>query len=275
VLASNWYMAGASESFRNFPQLDRLNDDVTDQALRDLRPLLPALNPKAGAVLAASPLYDPQTYAIRRLIENRIETVDDMQVIQAEIRQRLQTKRGFPGNQHIVDWMTLDLSCSFFPAGNRDNFGESWAFLEYNYLWNIGDRTALTSSGWFDPFDNGARMFTVGAFLDRPDRTNFYIGYRQIDPLESRAVTASASYVFSPKYAITAASTYDFGTSQSLSNSLILTRIGPDFQVSFGVTYNALQNNFGVVFQIFPNLVPIHRRGSAIGMLGSAPVGAR
>src|SRR5438046_7097718 len=35
--------------------------------------------------------------------------------------------------------------------------------------------------------DNGPRVFTVGSFFDRPDRTQFYIGYRQIDPVQSRS----------------------------------------------------------------------------------------
>src|SRR5438067_12048679 len=146
--------------------------------------------------------------------------------------------------------MTLDLSVSLFPAPHRDNFGSTVSFVEWDYIWNIGDRTALTSSGLVDPEDNGPRIYTVGAHLDRPDRTSFYLGYRQIDPLESKAVTGAVTYVFSPKYAMTGSTTYDFGTSQSLSNSLIFTRMGTDLNVGFGITYNALQNNFGVVFQI-------------------------
>ena len=37
---------------------------------------------------------------------------------------------------------------------------------------------------------NGARVFTVGAFSSRPDRTNFYLGYREIEPISSRASPA-------------------------------------------------------------------------------------
>src|SRR5207237_5818979 len=133
------------------PQLDRLNDDATDQALRDIRPLQPVFNPDKGLFLALSPLFDPQLYAIRRLVDNRIDTLDSIQVVQLDVRQRLQTKRGFPGQEHIVDWMTLDLSASVFPESKRDNFNNTLGFLEYDYLWNIGDRTALTSTGWIDP----------------------------------------------------------------------------------------------------------------------------
>ncbi len=158
--------------------------------------------------------------------------------------------------QHIVDWMTLDLSATYFPRADRDNFGENFAFLQYDYTWNVGDRTTLVSTGWVDPIENGPRVFTIGGFLNRPDRTSFYLGYRDIFPLQSRAVSAAATYVFSPKYAMTASSTYDFGTGQALSNSLVFTRMGSDLQVSVGINYNAITNNFGFVFEVYPNLVP-------------------
>ena len=107
----------------------------------------------------------------------------------------------------------------------------------------------------------GPRVFTVGAYFNRPDRTNFYLGYRQIEPLQSRAVTAAVTYIFSPKYAMTFTTSYDFGTQQALNNSVVFTRIGTDLQVSLGFTYNALQNNFGALVEVVPNLVAGRQSG--------------
>ena len=273
VASTNLYVAHSDVSFTSLPQLDRLHDDATDQAIRDITPLQPIFNPAHGAVLATSPIYDPQLYAIRRLIDDRIDTLDSIEVLEFDVRQRLQTKRGYPGMEHTVDWMTLDTSGSFFPRADRDNFGENFAFLQYDYIWNIGDRTALVSTGWVDPETNGPRVFTIGGFLNRPDRTSFYLGYRDIFPLNSRAVTAAATYIFSPKYAMTASSTYDFGTNQSLSNTLVFTRMGSDLQVSLGVNYNAVTNNFGVVFEIYPNLVPEAHRSRGVPAFGSSVAG--
>jgi hypothetical protein len=273
VFSSNFYAAHSDTPFTQLPQLDRINDDATDQALRDIKPLQPIFNPMHGLALATSPLYDPQLYAIRRLVDDRIDTLDSIEELELDVRQRLQTKRGYPGMQHTVDWMTLDLSASYFPMANRDNFGESWSFLQYDWTWNIGDRTALVSTGYLDPQTDGAQIFTIGAFLNRPDRTNFYLGFREIFPLESQAVTAAVNYIFSPKYAMTASSTYDFGTSQSLSNSLVFTRMGSDLQISLGITYNAVLNNFGVVFEILPNLVPENHRVPGMAAFGSSTLG--
>ncbi len=258
VVSSNYFYADASDPYTKLPQLDRLNDDASDEMLRDFKPQEPIYNSTYGTALATSKLYDPQLFAIRQLIDDRFDTLDHIDVLQFDLRQRLQTKRGYPGSEHIVDWMVLDLSFSWFPEPTRDNFGKPFSFVQYAYLWNIGDRTSIESTGWFDPQPGAPSIFTVGAYFNRPDRTNFYIGYRAIEPLQSRAVTASATYIFSPKYAMTFSTTYDFGTSEALTNSLVFTRTGSDLQVSLGVTYNALQNNLGAVFQIVPTLAPIN-----------------
>jgi hypothetical protein len=269
VVSGNYFIAHSTDSFSTFPQLDRLNDDATDQAQRDIYPRQPSLNPANGVALANSAIFNPQLYAIRRLVDNRVDTLDTIEVIQADVRQRWQTKRGYPGLEHTVDYVTLDTSASFFPHPDRDNFGKSVAFLEYDATWNVGDRTALVSTGWYDPFPDGARVFTIGAFLNRPDRTNFFVGYRFIDPIDSRALTTASTYIFSPKYAITASMTYDFGINQALSNSLIITRMGTDLTMSVGFTYNALLNNFGFTMEVVPNVVAANRRtGGLLGRTG-------
>src|SRR5262249_57422892 len=143
-----------------------------------LQPELQLLNPDQGICLAAWPLYDPRTYAIRRLVDNRIDPLDTIEELELDLRQRWQTKRGFPGQQHIVDWMTLDLSATYFPHPS-DNFGQSFGFLAYSWVWNIGDQTQLYSSGLADPAVNeGTRTFSIGASFLRSDRTTLSLEYR-------------------------------------------------------------------------------------------------
>jgi hypothetical protein len=246
--------------------LDRLNDDAVDQAYRTIRPYEPQYLPGGpGNLLASSPLYDPQKLAIRRLVDNRVDTLDSIDVLQMDVRQRLQTKRGYPGLEHTVDVFTLDLSGSYFPESQRDNFGKPFAFLEYNALWYLGDRTALQSNGWFDPYAAGTRYWTVGAFLDRPDRTNFYFGYRQTDPLNSKQVNAAVGYQLSRRYFMNLGVSYDFGIQQALSNTFTLTRTGSDLTFTVGFTYNALVNNFGIQFLVLPNLAATLSQGRFAG----------
>lgn len=257
--------------YSQLPQFDRLNDDAIDQSMRTMNPYFPLYiaGPDALA-LQSAPQFDPQRYAIRRLVLNRVDTRDEIQVVQTGLFQRLQTKRGAPGREHTVDWMNLGVTASFFPDPNRDNFGNNAALLEFNYLWNVGDQTALTAAGWFDPYDPAAHYWTIGGFLQRPDGVNFYGGYRQTDPLNSKTVTITALYQLSKKYSFNLGASYDFGTQLALSNSLTIFRTGTDMTVGLGFSYNALVNNFGVNFVIVPNLATAAGYGR-IGTPGMAP----
>src|SRR4029079_17926485 len=57
-------------------------------------------------------MYDERYYALRRGSQDWVtgptEIADDLTVFRLGARQRWQTKRGFPGQRRIVDWMTLD-----------------------------------------------------------------------------------------------------------------------------------------------------------------------
>lgn len=259
TFSANYFIAGSNVSWAVLPQLDRLNDDATENAWRDITPwqsVYTNLGPKVGQALQLGSYnkFNPREYAIRRLVDSNPDTLDDIQVVQLDWRQRLQTKRGYPGLEHTVDWLTLDLSGSIFPAANRDNFGVPVGFLEGYLMWNVGDRTNVYANGWLDPFEYGARYWEVGTNFYRDDRTAFTLSYKEVQPLASRLVIASATYVFSPKYAVTGVTAYDFGYNASLSNSLLFTRVGTDLQITVGFTYNSLVRNFGFTINIIPNL---------------------
>jgi LPS transport system D len=282
VFGANYLYARTNIPFTQLPMLDRLNDDATDQAWRNITPMQPSyVTGLNGPLLANAPdpasVFNPQRYAIRRLVLNKPDTLDNIDVLQLDLRQRLQTKRGYPGLEHTVDLVTLDTSISYFPEAARDNFGHPFAFAEYDFLWNIGDRTALASTGWFEPYEHGSRYYTVGQYFNRPDRTTFYLGYRQIDPLNSRAVIASVGYQLSNKYYLNGSASYDFGINQALSNSLMLTRVGTDMTVSIGISYNSLVNNFGFQFMVVPNLLTAFGGGRFTGtpMMGMMPGAGR
>ena len=81
-------------------------------------------------------------------------------------------------------------------------------------------------------------------------------------------MTGSATYIFSPKYAMTAMVTYDFGVNMELT-SLMLTRMGSDLQVSVGITYNSILSTVGATFEIIPNIVPPNKR--IPGLAGLSP----
>jgi hypothetical protein len=272
TLHSNYYIARSSVAANELPLLDRLNDDTIDLSYRTITPLQANfVSAQDALALSTAPWFDPQRLAIRRLVENRVETRDDIQVVQLGLDQRFQTKRGFSGREHTVDWFTANVSTAIFPNADKDNFGQSTAFLEYQTIWNVGDQTAITSNGWFDPFETGARYWNLGLYLSRPDRTNFYIGYRETDPVNSKAVIANIGYQLTRKYSFNIASSYDFGTQQALSNTFLVSRTGTDLTFTVGLTYNQLTNNTGFTFSFVPNLAA----ATGLTRFGSPGVGGR
>ncbi len=68
--------------------------------------------------------------------------------------------------------------------------------------------------------------------------------------------------------------TYDFGTVPVLTETLVLTRVGSDLQVSMGVAYNNLQGNFSLMFEIVPTLAASGQRSSISGLSGSSANGS-
>ena len=267
-LRAEYFTAASNTPHTELPVLDRLNDDVSDLSYRSFRRFggrfelnggvfndVPRLN-----ALATSPAFDPQRLANRRLVQSRPEALDDMQAVRTELHQRWQTKRGPSGNDHTVDVMALDVGATYFPNRVRDNFGHSFGLLDYNWVWNVGDRTAITSAGWFDTFDFGTRYFNIGVYYNRPDGSNFYLGYRHTDPIGSRVFVAVIGYQFSPKYSISLLNVLDVSNNFVQGTTVAFNRTGTDMTMSLGLSYNSFQNNFGIQFLIVPNAA-LYNRG--------------
>jgi hypothetical protein len=277
VFSANYYIAGSTTSWALLPQLDRLNDEAVHNAWRDVVPweytytFIPPGNGQA-LTFGSQDIFNPRLYAIRRLVDSNPDHLDDIHELNVNWRQRFQTKRGYPGMEHTVDWLTLDLSATGFPAPDRDNFGSPVGFLEYGLVWAAGDRTIFHSNGWFDPFEYGTRYWELGVTVARDDRTYIGLSYRNIDPMQSRFVSISTTYVFSPKYSFTGALSYDLGYSSSLGATFFISRVSTDLTVSFGINYNTVINTFGVNLNIIPNLMATE---DTVGNIGPRTPGSQ
>ena len=120
--------------------------------------------------------FDERFYAVRRgamdWVTGPTEIADDLIVVRLGGDQRWQTKRGIPGQQHIIDWITLDTNMEIFPKPEQ-NFNQAAGMFDYDFHWFIGDRLTLLSFGGFDFFSEGQQWNTAGIFLSRPPRGSF------------------------------------------------------------------------------------------------------
>ncbi len=272
------FWANSSDDMDRLPLYDPLDDDAVEAFRRRLSVL--TFGPGTGFGGPPVPLpFDERTYALRSGMASWVtapsmEIADDLTLIRLGVEQRWQTKRGQPGARRIVDWMTFDTHFSLFPDSSRDNFGRFVGLWDYDARWFVGDRFTLASSGLFDFFDSGQKLFTVGAYLNRPPRGDLYVGLRVLQgPIDSTVLFTSFSYRMSPKWMSTLGVSVDLGESNNIGQNFSLTRIGESFLVSAGVNVDAGRDSVGFNFTVEPRFLPKRRlmggTGAAIPISGT------
>jgi len=251
VFDAEFAYADASRNFGELPLYDPLDDiSITEFRRRLYDPAAPL------------PEFFPTTYALRSGLQSWVtspstEIVDDLMTLRAGMRHRWQTKRGMPGQQHIVDWLTVDSNITWFPKENRDNFGQDFGLFDYDVRWHLGDRFTIVSDGAADFFGGGLRMVSGGVLLNRPSRGNAYIGVRSISgPVDSNVLLASYNYRLSPKWISSAGLAYDFGNTGNIGQTFSMTRIGESLLVSMGFNVDESKDNVGVKFMVEPRFLP-------------------
>ncbi len=208
------------------------------------------------------PKFDPRFYAFRSGIQGWVtspttEIADDLLALRMGMRHRLQTKRGAPGQRHIVDWLTADFNVAWFPDQDRDNFGQDIGLVDYDIRWHLGDRFTILSDGAADFFGDGLRMVSAGVLINRPTRGNAYAGIRSISgPITSNTLLGSYSYRMSPKWISTASASVDLSDAGNIGQTFSITRIGESLLVTVGINVDEGKDNVGVNFMVEPRFLP-------------------
>jgi len=268
--------ADANRDLGRFPLYDPLDDDAIEHFRR--RTIFNTFGLAAGSFLP--PKYDERFFALRYGLQGNVtspvtEIADDLMLARLGVRQRWQTKRGLPGNERIVDWITLDVEGVLFGNSTRDNFGQEIGMLDYDLRWHVGDRLSLLSDGYFDLFGDGLRTFSVGALASRPEIGNIYLGFRSIEgPLSSNVVSAAINYRMSEKWIGTFGASVDFGAAGNIGQLFEATRIGESFLLTIGMNVDESRGNVGFHLAVEPRFLPNHRRGT-LGGVPIAPPGTR
>ena len=251
------FYADSSQDISRLPLYDQLDDDAQEHFRRRF-----AFNTFGILPGGDTPLkYDERYFALRSGLQSNVtspsaEIADDLSVVKLGVRQRWQTRRGTPGQQRVVDWITLDAKTSFFPKADRDNFGAGAGLFDYDFRWHLGDRVSILSDGFADFFGQGLRTVSVGAYAERPEIGNAYIGFRSIEgPVSSNIVSASAVYRMSDTWGIKGGTQIDFGETGTIGNSLGIVYIGESFLWELGFNYDANRDNLGIRFGFEPRFL--------------------
>jgi len=272
--------ADANRDLSLLPLYDPLDDDSIEAFRRRFVTSTfgwPSTIPPTVAVIPQR--FDERYYALRTGLQNWVtspstEIADDLMAFRLGARQRWQTKRGPPARRRIIDWITLDTNMTIFPEPGRDDYGQTFGLLDYDFNWHVGDRLTFVSDGIFDFFNQGQQIVTVGGFLNRPPRGSLYAGFRILEgPIHGKILSFSYTYWMSPKWVSSFGTTIDLGDEGNLGQNFSVTRVGESFLVSAGFNVDAARDSVGVALAIEPRFLPKSRLGR-IGGAQIPPAGA-
>ncbi len=266
---AEYLYADSDTNLDDVPYYDPLDDNAQEQFRRRF------ITQNYGGTLPVR--FDPRNYAFRQgfqgLIANPSDViVDDLQQFRLGVHQRWQTKRGLPGIERIVDLFQFDVDLLIFPDADRDNFGETIGPALYDMQYNIGDRVTLLSDGYFDFFDDGLRSISGGVRTSRPGVGDLYVGLLSLEgPISSTVLRSTIDYRLNEKWIAQAGTTYDFGETGNVGQSLALTRIGESVLLRLGVVVDSGRDNVGFQFGIEPRFWPKPKLGRIGGQLIPPP----
>ncbi len=273
VLEADLFWAESDVAMNGLPLYDPLDDDAIEYFRRSFCAYSYDCGPGGQIPL----MFDERYYALRSGLQRWVtspstEVADDLAALRLAVRQRWQTKRGMPGQQRVVDWITLDLQGFVYPDAERDNFGQELGLLGYDFRWYVGDRFTVLSDAQCDFFGDGLRTISLAGAVTRPGNFRYLVGARSIEgPISTSLVYSSASCRLSPKWIINYGSSIDLGSTGNVGQRGEIIRVGESVLVGLGFNYDASRDNFGVQFHIEPRFFP--GRMSRVGGVAIPPVG--
>jgi len=227
--------------------------------------------------------------------------VEQRDVLNLGVSQRLQTKRGPADKLRTVDWMRLDVDFTwvndsgdtsagpdrfiwnrpYIPLANTygrrfgqvllppqdrrssNIFGPTRNYIGADYLWQLGDTTAVLADLNFDMQSGVVQQFDIGFSRRCWPNLSYYIGSRYLRRFEnglgqkgSNALTFAATYELDPRYTLVFSQQMDLDYGLNIRSDITVIR--RYHRLYFALTYSADESlsQHAVVFSIWPQGVP-------------------
>src|SRR5690606_23272688 len=122
------------------------------------------------------------------------------------LRQKFQTRRGLPGEQRTVDWITFDLEAGFFsdPTETDNTHGDftysrpedsiSSSFVRGFFNWQLSDSTAIVYDGVYDVNRGNVGTSNISLAVERNPRLAWFARYRYIHDTDNSLFTFGSNY---------------------------------------------------------------------------------
>lgn len=221
---------------------------------------------------------------------------DQRDVLDLQIAQRWQTKRGLPQNRRTVDWLELNTDFVWVNESNLDSAGPD------HLTWNtplvpLADRSARMlppldrrSTDLFGPRQNYASVDAIMRLTDATsllgdsyigmqtgtvEQTDFgfsrlcwpdlsyYLGLRYLreftfgsEKRSSNAVTFAITYILDPRYTLVFSNQYDYGYGANIATDLTLIRKYHRMNLALTFSVDGPLDEKRVVLGLWPEGIP-------------------
>lgn len=210
-----------------------------------------------------------------------VDGISDIMAANFNVRQRFQTKRGGPGRQRSVDFLTTNTGVVFFanqpdeivnPASNP-NFATADAFRGTFYgsmpeasiprstayadaAWRVTDTTAVLGDIAMNIDKGNLATSAVGLAVSRDPRTRYYAGVRYIGETNSTIGTFTFDYEISERYIFSFNQSFNFTEETSQSTNIQIIRKFEQFVFTLTLYLDQIEDEGGIQFTITPRNLP-------------------
>lgn len=258
-----------SAGVRTGTQFWRTFEGVSSR-LFDLTGLRHIIKPEWTAWLSAATRDSINFYRFDRGVED----IDDFYGNSLALRQRLQTKRGGPGNWRVVDWITLDVELNLF--GNTPQYNEPIGrFYDYrpensnprnhvrtDFSLRLSDTATLLADANWDLNDNTLDLFNATYAVEYTPRFSYLLGYRRIGDTDSNLFALGANYEMNSKYRLAIRGYYDIERSEVERFDITVVRRWPRWYSALTFGLDNIQDTISINFSAWPEGAPRLALGS-------------
>lgn len=203
-----------------------------------------------------------------------VEDIDDASGVMLGLRNLFQTKRGLPGDQRTVDWITFDLEAGFFSnaTDGENTHGDfinarpedsiSSSFVRGFFNWQLSDSTAIIYDGVYDVNDGNVGTSNISIAVEREPRLAWFAGYRYIHETDNSLGAFGANYKLSEKHTIAFRETYDLQEGRNFSTQVIYIRKWPRWYTALAFDVDRPLDDLGINLSIWPEGAPNFGLGS-------------
>jgi lipopolysaccharide assembly outer membrane protein LptD (OstA) len=243
-------------------------DNTFDNRLLDMHRLRHVIEPEVNVFTAGTNRDRNHLF----IYDEPVDAIYDVSAVQVALRQRWQTERGAPGRRRSVDFFAFNVEANFFANEPDDSPAGHLAPLNFRGLyfpslpeasipresinadaaWRISDTTVLLADAQYNLDESDWATASAGLVVRRDERLTYLLSQRYINDLNSNIASILALYEISRKYSMLFQQSYDFGQSHNVTSAVEIRRRFDTFFMSFTVSYNAIDNQSGFSFNIYP-----------------------